>query len=192
MDAGADQGEVNLSLNTKDEGDAPVTNETSIELQLRSQNDEKSLESKVDNEDPGSDGDNEGKLDIVTGTDNPAFADDAEDNHSIKDDKKTVEEDMILETRKDNVNDIDEQLNQNVDEDYFSVDSNSNTEIAELEESGTDLKRWDAKLELNSLEVNDKNQKKEPISNGKARETKKSKPSPFKEAFFLSKYITFW
>lgn len=80
-----------------------------------------------------------------------------------------------------------ERESQTADEDYFSVDLNNESEF---DNSGADLKRWKASLDLNDSTAEDNRTNK--LSNGNSKEGKNGKPSPFKSAFFLSKYLTFW
>ena len=189
MDDNSVQGEINLSLSTTDEANG-------TELEPHSNEDEV-IEPKGDSEEFRSEDEDKQKVEPSHGSDNPAFQGDSEDDtSSTKDDdsseKETVLEEVILESSKtDNYLKVDNSYH-NADEDYFSIDSNSNRDITEFKGSESELKRWEGTLELNELDSKGKKQQKEAFSNGQAHDSKKSKPSPFRNAFFISKYITFW
>ena len=191
MDEESGPGEDNLSLSTKDE-----ENEEKAESRG---NEREEFKPKVDAEGSRSEDEDKREVNLESGSDNPAFTGDIDDDISPKlDGDINVQDNAVLEDVE-----LEDKGTQNVekgdpsykyaDEDYFSIDSNSNRDIAGVQGSGGELKRWEGKMELNELEANGKKrQQKETISNGKPRETKTSRPSPFKSAFFISKYITFW
>ena len=153
-------------------------------------------------------------LNLESGSDNPAFSGDNDDKAFSKEEddeeaKKAVLEDVFLETWiSDDEHKVDEPSqtaveeraneetsdppNQNVDEDYCSNESGSTKDAVEVEESDSKLKRWGGELELDQSEANGKKQEKKAMSNGKPHAAKKPRTSPFRSAFFLSKYITFW
>lgn len=122
---------------------------------------------------------------------NGGFVPNLEDHEGVH--KCHVGEKSLSENKSDEDSREGERDSQNADEDYFSVDSNDNGYPTELEESGTDLKRWNVNLQLNMSTTNDnKYPKKEPMVGGIDKTAKKSKQSPFMSAVFLSKYLTFW
>jgi len=208
MDDGDNRGEDNPAFSGKgEEGSVETTPHT---------DDENQKVDKGNGEDSrsGDEKKQEVVLNLGSGSDNPAFSGDNNDKALSKDNneeegRKTVLEDVFLETwisddehkaDQPSQNFVEEKAdeetsnrpNQNIDEDYCSNESGSTKDAAEAEESDSKLKRWGGELELDQSEANGIEQEKKAISNGKPHSVKKSRPSPFRSAFFLSKYITFW
>lgn len=185
MDDDSLHGEINLSLSTADEANGTE--------QKPHSNEDEVFEPKGDGEDEGKQ-----KVEPSSGSDNPAFQGDSGDDISSKEDngldgKEAVLEEVLLEnSQTEKNNQKDDHSYQNADEDYFSIDSNSNRDITEFKGNDSELKRWDGTMELNELESKGKKQQKDAIPNGQQHDNKEPKPSPFMNAFFISKYITFW
>ena len=112
-------------------------------------------------------------------------------NEMFEDSEKKVEDDSV-ETRDANKDENQNQQIEQSDGSYLDADTNSNYNTSDLEESGDHLKRW----KTTNLEIHETPKGKRKEKNGNViddeKKDDKSKASPFKKAFFLSKYLTFW
>lgn len=113
------------------------------------------------------------------------------DNETFEDSEKKVE-DKPVDGRDANEGERQDQQNKQLDRNYLDADANSNYSTSDAEEPGDHLKRWETThLEIQETPKGEKKEKNEKFIDGE-KKNEKSKASPFKKAFFLSKYITFW
>ena len=174
MDEHTTRGKVNSSFTTST--DENVTGESRKNLEPLCDNSKEQFQYTEDDSNPRFDNDDVERVCTVIGTDNPAFSEDSDDN--------------ITKTQKNDWKGMEPCCNEHCEEEYSS--NSNHHDFCDLEECETDLKQWKAEPEIDERIEVDIKKKIEGIVNGRLHETRKSRSSPFNNAFFLSKYVTMW